>query len=145
LDAAERAHPTVTPSLPFGIGVLDANGIIGLAKSGCFSSLPHLFDALFVPTAVVREVTDPISRPELNAALAAWLSEANPGTAALQQIPMLRREADRSVLALALDLQPCIVVTSDRGMVNLAKRLLISTISAPRIVTGQADKEGTMG
>jgi predicted nucleic acid-binding protein len=46
----------------------------------------------------------------------------------------LTREADRHVLALALDHQPCFIVTGDRGLSNRAAQLQIGSVSAPRMV-----------
>ena len=43
-----------------GNGILDANGIIGLAKSGCFPLVAQLFDRAFVSPSVVREVIDDV-------------------------------------------------------------------------------------
>jgi len=45
-------------SLPPSTAILDANGVIGLAKAECSSYLPHLFTAICVPSLVVAEVTD---------------------------------------------------------------------------------------
>jgi predicted nucleic acid-binding protein len=123
---------TVTPKIKAGI--LDANGIIGLAKSGCFSLTQIVFAEVFVPSLVVQEITDPLSKNELEQALVNWLKEEAPTLSSLQQVPLLRSEADRHVLGLALDHRPCVIVTGDRGLSNKAKQFQIATISAPRIV-----------
>lgn len=123
---------TVSPKVEAGI--LDANGIIGLAKSGCFSFIQNVFTKVFVPSSVVQEVTDPLSKNELEQALGIWLAEELPTLSSLQQVPLLRSEADRHVLGLALDHRPCVIVTGDRGLSNKAKPFQIATISAPRIV-----------
>lgn len=115
-------------------GILDANGIIGLAKGGCFSLVPHVFAEVFIPLLVVQEITDPLSKAELDLALRSWLTEAAPASGSLQQVPPLGSEADRHVLALALGHQPCVIVTGDRGLINKAKQLQVRTIDAPRVV-----------
>jgi hypothetical protein len=38
-------------------GVLDANMVIGLAKGGVFNLLASLYAPLFVPPAVIQEIT----------------------------------------------------------------------------------------
>jgi predicted nucleic acid-binding protein len=123
----------IAPEAPL-TGILDANGVIGLAKSGCFALIPRLFDLVLVPSAVVQEVTDLISRGELEQALGEWICQEEPSENSLRRIPPLKREADRHVLALALDHQPCILVTGDRALVNRARNLGIETVSAPIVV-----------
>jgi predicted nucleic acid-binding protein len=113
---------------------LDANGIIGLAKAGCLALLPRLFREVYVPPQVVPEITDPTSRVAVQAALADWLKEGQPTTASLQQSPASRGQADRSVLALALDYRPCTIVTGDRWIVNQAMQLGIPTINVPALI-----------
>jgi predicted nucleic acid-binding protein len=115
-------------------GVLDANGIIGLAKSGgCFAFVGNLFDQVLVPPAVVAEVQDEVSVPELQSALASWLVEATPTLESTLQVEDVHPEADRQVLALALDSSPSTIITGDRGVARRAAQLGISTIDAPRI------------
>ncbi len=114
--------------------VLDANAIIGLAKSGCLSLVPRVFAAVFTPPLVVSEVTDPLSRAELVPALGDWLVEETPTAHSLQQSPPHRGEADQHVLALAIDHQPCMVVTGDRALISMATEIGIETTSAPRII-----------
>ena len=53
------------PTRSLATAVLDANGIIGLSKGGCLSSVRHLFGLVVVPTAVVLEVTDSASIEEI--------------------------------------------------------------------------------
>lgn len=123
---------TVSPKVEAGI--LDANGIIGLAKSGCFSFTQNVFAEVFVPSLVVQEITDTLSKDELEQALGSWLTEEAPTLSSLQQAPLLKSEADRHVLGLALDHRPCVIVTGDRGLSNRAKQFQIAAISAPRVV-----------
>jgi predicted nucleic acid-binding protein len=111
----------VTPGVPLAPAVLDANGIIGLAKAGCLALLPHLFREVCVAPQVVLEVTDPTSLIALQAALTDWLKEEQPTPASIQQSSASRGEADRAVLALALDRRPCIIVTGDRWIVHQAR------------------------
>jgi hypothetical protein len=73
---------------------MDANGIIGLAKSGCLSLVPRVFTQVFVPPLVVAEVTDPVSQPEMQAALGGWLRQRTPSIPALRQVPRHSREGD---------------------------------------------------
>jgi predicted nucleic acid-binding protein len=115
-------------------GILDANGVIGLSKCGCLSLVPHLFRAVFIPSLVAAAITDPISRAALSAARQSWLVEAHPAPQSLQHAPPLRSEADRQVLAAALEHLPCVIVTGDRALTNSAKQLHPATISAPRVI-----------
>ena len=123
---------SVAPAIESAI--LDANGIIGLAKRGCLALLPRLFSSAFVPVLVIDEITDAVSADELRAALANWLVAESPTSQSMQAVPQMRSEADRSVLALALDHFPCFVITGDRALRNRAARLQSTAISAPRIV-----------
>ena len=115
-------------------GILDANGIIGLAKGGCFSLVQNVFAEVFVPSLVTPEITDPISKEALEQALGSWLKEEAPTLSSQRQAPPLKSEADRQVIALALDHRPCVIVTGDQRLSNKAKQLQIATISAPRVV-----------
>jgi predicted nucleic acid-binding protein len=110
-------------------GILDANGIIGLAKAGCFSLTQNVFAEVFVPSLVVSEITDPLSKRELEQALGSWLKEETPTLSSQEQVPPLKSEADRQVIGLALDHRPCVIVTGDLGLSKKAKRLQITTIS----------------
>jgi predicted nucleic acid-binding protein len=114
--------------------ILDANAVIGLAKAGCLQLLPKLFDSAIVPDRVVQEVTDAISRRELQSALADWLPQATPTSASLANVPPLQREADHHVLALALEHPGGIIVTGDRRLANRAALLRIDTIDALRVI-----------
>jgi predicted nucleic acid-binding protein len=59
----------------------------------------------------------------------------------MELVPSLRRAADRSTLALALDHQPCVVVTGDRAMIRKAKQLSIVTMTAPDVVRLLAEEK----
>lgn len=87
------------------VAVLDANGIIGLAKADCFPLLQQLFTAVYVPSSVVAEITDTISQSALQAALGNWLTESQPDAATEARVFFIKQEADRHVLALALEQQ----------------------------------------
>ncbi len=117
------------------VGILDANGIIGLAKAEVLEQLPRLFSEVLVPPLVVQEIQDPLSRSMLAKALQHWLKEQSPTPTALAKTPPMRSDADRQLLALALDYFPrSILLTGDRGLIRKAKRWGIPSISAPRIV-----------
>jgi len=49
--------------------VLDANGVIGLAKAECLNKLPALFELLLIPPLVVDEIKDPLSAAALREAM----------------------------------------------------------------------------
>jgi predicted nucleic acid-binding protein len=115
-------------------GILDANAIIGLAKSNCFGLLPQLFALVLVPPLVVSEVTDPPSRAALQAALAVWLVEKPPSAVALGQLPTSGPPADRQVLALAWDNKPSFILTGDRWFLHRAAALHVAAISPPRVI-----------
>jgi predicted nucleic acid-binding protein len=114
--------------------VLDANGIIGLAKAGCLGLTPDLFSRVVVPTAVIQKVTDPISARELAAALANWLSETNPAPTSLEHCQELATAADLAVLALAWEQQPAVLVTGDLKLARKAQSLGIETVSGPTLI-----------
>jgi len=120
--------------------ILDANGVIGLAKAGCLPLVQHIFSPAFVPSLVVAEVTDTLSQAELAAALEEWLVEATPSAGALLSVSTMSREADRHVLALALDHRPCYLITGDRGLVSRARQAQVDTVSAPRVVQLLAER-----
>lgn len=120
---------------PVRPAILDANGIIGLAKSGCFPLLPRLFQRVLVPRAVVAEVTDALSKTELTAALEVWLFQTDPSEVSLQRLPSMKSETDRHLLALALEHRPVLIVTVDRGLARRARQHGVETISAPRVVS----------
>lgn len=87
------------------VAVLDANGIIGLAKADCFPLLQQLFTEVYVPSAVVAEITDTISQSALQSARGNWLTESQPDAATEARVAFIKQEADRHVLALALEQQ----------------------------------------
>lgn len=114
--------------------ILDANGIIGLAKGDCLSLVPRLFGRALVPERVVAEVTDPISQRHLMRALNDWLIVETSTQRALQQMATVKTEADRHVLALALDHLPCIIVTGDRAIARVAAGFGAESVDAPHVV-----------
>ena len=118
--------------------IVDSNGAIGLAKAGCFSFLPAVFDVLLVPPAVVREVTDPISAPQLKAALADWLTCAA-SSKAMGRVPDFGGPADREALALALDNSPCVILTGDRQLIGKARQLGVLCVNPPLFVQSLAE------
>src|SRR5205823_7156726 len=67
-------------------------------------------------------------------ALQSWLREKEPTGEALKRVGPLRRPADRSVVALALDYTPSVIVTGDRALVNRARALGLGSVSAPDMV-----------
>jgi predicted nucleic acid-binding protein len=101
------------------VAVLDSNGIIGLAKANCFPLLQDLFTEICVPPAVVAEITSELSQMTLQTALGKWLTELLPSADALRQVAFINQEADRHVLALAIDRQAsipdCFLVTGDEN------------------------------
>jgi len=124
----------VSPPPPRRPAILDANGIIGLAKGGCFLLIPQTFSIVYVRSLVTGEITDPVSRAEREAALGGWLREETPTAESLRRIPPHKSEADRHVLALAIEHRPGVIVTGDRGLESKARALQIATINAPSVV-----------
>lgn len=108
--------------VPAPDGILDANGIIGLAKADCLSYLPRLFREIFILKSVVKEVTDPVSKPALEQALADWLKPETPTAGSIRQVTLTNSKPDRHVIALALDHNPCVIITGDIGLSNKAKQ-----------------------
>ena len=119
--------PTVT-------AILDANGIIGLAKADCFLLMPHLFTAVYVPSLVIAEVTDPISYSALQQALGSWLIEKVPSAQSLIRAVSVRHETYRHVLALAVDHQPSFLVTGDESLRRRAQALGVPSVDAPHLI-----------
>jgi len=120
------------------VAVLDSNGIIGLAKANCFQLLQHLFAETCVPPAVVAEITDQLSQNALQNALGLWLTELLPSADALRQVAFINQEADRHVLALAIDRQAsipdCFLITGDEKLRRRAMRFGIASIDAPHLI-----------
>lgn len=120
------------------VAVLDSNGIIGLAKADCFPLLQHLFTEICVPQAVVAEITDQLSQKALQNALGKWLTELLPSADALRQAAFINREADRQVLALAIDRQlsipDCFLITGDEKLRRRALRFGIGSVDAPHLI-----------
>jgi len=120
------------------VAVLDANGIIGLAKADCFPLLQHLFTEVCVPAPVIAEITDPISQTALQNALGKWVMEIHPSASALAQAAFIKQEADRHVLALALDRQAstadCYLITGDESLRRRAQRFGLASVDAPHLI-----------
>jgi len=120
------------------VAVLDSNGIIGLAKADCFPLLRHLFTETCVPPAVVAEITDQLSQNALQLALGKWLTELLPSADALRQASFVNQEADRHVLALAIDRQAsipdCFLITGDEKLRRRAQRFGIASVDAPHLI-----------
>jgi predicted nucleic acid-binding protein len=120
------------------VAVLDSNGIIGLAKADCFQLLQHLFPEICVPRAVVAEITDQLSQNELQSALGKWLTELLPSADALRQVAFVNQNADRHVLALAIDRQAsipdCYLITGDEKLRRRALRFGIGSVDAPHLI-----------
>lgn len=120
------------------VAVLDSNGIIGLAKADCFPLLRRLFTETCVPPAVVTEITDQLSRNALQAAMGRWLTELLPSADALSQAAFVKQEADRHVLALAIDRQAsipdCFLITADEKLRRRALRFGIASVDAPHLI-----------
>lgn len=114
--------------------VLDANGIIGLAKADCLHLIPAVLPQVVVPAGVVREVTDALSSRELAIALSGWLKEREPAPSSLTHCEGLAAAVDLTVLALAWECQPAILVSGDLKLVRRAHNLGIETISAPMLI-----------
>jgi predicted nucleic acid-binding protein len=120
------------------VAVLDSNGIIGLAKANCFPLLQSLFTEICVPPAVVAEITTQPSQNALQNALGKWLTELLPSADALRQVAFINQEADRHVLALAIDRQAsipdCFLITGDEKLRRRAMRFGIASVDAPHLI-----------
>ena len=120
------------------VAVLDSNGIIGLAKADCFPLLQHLFTETCVPPAVVAEITDQLSQNALQLSLGKWLTELLPSADALRKAAFVKQEADRHVLALAIDRQAsipdCFLITGDEKLRRRAQRFGIASVDAPHLI-----------
>src|SRR3712207_1409411 len=90
-------------------GVLDSSATIGLSKGGVLDRLSVLYSPLYIPSAVRQEVIGQgggrAGAAELANALGSWITEVTPNPTTLQQFAALRSQADREVLATALDQQ----------------------------------------
>jgi predicted nucleic acid-binding protein len=120
------------------VAVLDSNGIIGLAKANCFPLLQDLFTEICVPPAVVTEITSELSQKTLQSALGKWLTELLPSANALIQVAFINKEADRHVLALAIDrrasIPDCFLITGDEKLRRRAMRFGIASVDAPHLI-----------
>jgi predicted nucleic acid-binding protein len=114
--------------------ILDANGVIGLAKAERLLLLPELFAGAIIPSRVAAEILDPLSVGALRTALDDWLREADPDEEMLAQVPPDRGPADQSVLALSLQHPGSLIVSGDRGLARSARQLTLDVVDAPRVV-----------
>ena len=107
-------------------GALDANAIIGLAQGGVFDQLASLYASLYVPQAVIREVTGQgqglAGDAELRGALGSWVTEAIPDPVRIQTFMVLRSAADREVLAVAQERGVDHILSSDGQLAGHARR-----------------------
>jgi predicted nucleic acid-binding protein len=99
-----------------------------------------LFASVRVPSSVVAEVTDPISRQELQAALNDWLTIEEPCETSLGKVLGMRTTADQAVISLALDHPPCILVTADQQVMRKAATHRVPCITPPGIVRMLVEK-----
>jgi len=87
---------------------------------------PLIHDDPCVPPSVVAEITNQLSQKALQNALGKWLTELPPSADALRQVAFINREADRHVLALAIDRQAsipdCFLITGDEKLRRRALR-----------------------
>lgn len=119
-------------------GVLDANPIIGLSLGGVFDRLASLYAALYIPPAVVQEVTMQgqglPGAAQLQRALGSWVTEVAPDPQQVQQFAALRSEGDREVLALASERGVDHILTSDRQLASHARGHGIACVSTALVV-----------
>lgn len=116
-------------------GVLDANVAIGLARGGLFDRLADAYDPLYVPPAVVREVTA-TPRPgalELSRALGSWLTEVAPASPLPPVSPTLSL-ADQEALALARERGVQHLLTGDAELRREALRYGLHCLGATDLV-----------
>jgi len=98
--------------------ILDANAIIGLAKGEVLDLLARLYWRVSCPSEVVEEVCDPVSARALVSACRSWLRIATPSDRSMSQA-MSRfghQDADRAVVALALDRPDAETITGDKAI-----------------------------
>lgn len=117
--------------------VLDASGIIGLAKGGVFQHLAALYEPLWVPSSVTQEVTSsgPVlaGATELLAGLGSWITErAVPGPLPALAAPL--STADREVLALALSAGVDHILSNDRVVCREAEARGLTCLRPPLVV-----------
>lgn len=119
-------------------GVLDANAIIGLAQGGVFDQLASLYASLYIPPAVIREVTGQghglAGDEELRRALGSWVTEAAPDPVRIQQFMALRSAADREVLAIAQERGVDHILTSNGQLASHAHRYGLACLSITLVV-----------
>ncbi len=120
-----------------GIGLASwtLTGLSVWRRQNVWTSCLTFISKVLVPPLVIQEIQDPLSRSELEKALRDWLKEQTPTPSALAKVSPMRSEADRQVLALALDYRPrSVLLTGDKGLIHRAKQLGIPSLSAPRVV-----------
>jgi predicted nucleic acid-binding protein len=120
--------------------VTDSTSIIGLSKGGVFNLLASLYDPLYVPRAVRREIIDRgrgrAGSTELQQALGQWITEVVPTAASRRPYRGLRSVADRQVLAVAHDPSYAIdhMLTDDDGLVGRVVRAELVCLRTPDVV-----------
>lgn len=118
--------------------VLDANAVIGLAKGSVFHHLANLYSDLYVPTAVVHEVTVQGSgRPgaaELAGAVGAWIDEVTPDPSWLAPLIGFASPADREVVAVARHKGVDHILSDDSALKREAIALGMDCLGVPEVV-----------
>jgi len=120
-------------------GVLDAAVIIALSKGDVFGLLRSLYTALYIPTAVRREILTGQGRAgemELSQALGVWITEVTPDPSALTPFSPTLSPADREVLAVAATLTPPVdhLLADDKDLLREADRHGLPRLRTPDVV-----------
>lgn len=108
---------------------VNASPLIALFQSGQAELLPQLFDDIFVPEAVWREVTETEHEDVAAAGLrsAPWAKRA-----AVSISPRIESwnlgEGESAVLSVALNEQDCRALVDDRAARRCAKTLAVRTL-----------------
>ncbi|MCC6444136.1 MAG: hypothetical protein IT210_11870 [Armatimonadetes bacterium] len=121
-------------TFPYPAAVLDANAIIGLAKSESLALTPHLVAECAISPGAAGEVQDALSRTALRDALASWLRLRTPRPEFLDRLPAFPSPADREVLALSLQMRPCVLVTGDLWLSRRAAERSVPVLPAPALI-----------
>jgi hypothetical protein len=121
------------------IVVSNSSPLIGLAKGEQFHVLQSLFEQVLIPPSVKIEIVDRgrgrHGEAELKAALTSrWILIRHPKKGTIRRLPKHWNEADKTVLALALDETADCLLVDDARLRNYALRQGIACLRTTDIL-----------
>lgn len=117
------------------VWIVNASPIIVLAKIGCLDLLTKLSREIWLPAAVVAEIsTGPANDPAREALERGWGSRAAPQAVHTGLLEWGLGPGETSVLALALERAPAIAILDDAAARNCARTVGVPVIGTVGII-----------